>query len=128
MPRTERERRRRIADAATDLRLHPAAVLYLCAPEVAPEWLIARLQAHAGARSLAVADTVMDLMDPASPMDDRPGWQHVRELVLAREVTAVVTADGGMCGGTPGERAAVHAWLADHASELTAAPVPVARV
>ncbi|MFR9727418.1 hypothetical protein ACL02R_29270, partial [Streptomyces sp. MS19] len=120
MPRTERERRRRIADAATDLRPHPAAVLYLCAPEVAPESLVERLAAHAGARRLPVADTVVDLMDPASPMDDRPGWQHVRELVLAREVTAVVTAADDMCGGTRKEREAVRAWLAEHASELTA--------
>ncbi|WP_129839177.1 hypothetical protein [Streptomyces sp. RFCAC02] len=127
MPRAERERRRRIADAASGLRRRPAVVLYLCVPGPPREAEVARLEAYARERGIRVTGTVVDLVDPASPVEERPGWRSIRELVLTHQVTGVLTETADMCGATPAEHGAVLAWLADHAADLTVLPAPVDR-
>lgn len=122
-------RRRHIADAASGFPARAAVVLYACvAPGQRQNDLVARLREYADARDWLIAATVVDHTTTATPLDSRPNWPQVKQLIVDGTATGIVTTSRRACGET--ESAPVlsewlnthHAFLAETAPVMPATP------
>lgn len=119
----EQRRRRSIANAAAG---RTAVVLYACTEQFSgPAWhVFTDLRRYAAARDWQVAREILDAAPLSTPLDERPEWCKVRDLILDGSAEGIVAPETHARDDVPSEHSALSEWLAEHAAFLSLAPRP----
>lgn len=110
-------RRRSLASAAAG---RTAVVLLACSDDPDAASTLADLQRFADARDWHVVETYTAPAPPSTPLDERPEWSAVRELITEGRAEGVVAP----AVHVPADRGPLDTWLADYGAFLAAAPLP----
>jgi hypothetical protein len=107
-------RRRTIADAASGFPARAAVVLYACIPPGQQRADIeGALRKYAEARDWLIAGTVIDHTATATPLEHRPNWPQVRNLLASGAAHGIVTTSRRACAETEGAPV-LSEWLDTH--------------
>ncbi|MFJ9429039.1 recombinase family protein [Streptomyces sp. NPDC101490] len=112
-----RDRRRRLADAATGFPERTRVALYACLPESAsPEPVTAKLREYAAARDFVVPEdgVVIDRGLVGTVRRERPGWSKVSALLREHAIEGIVVPAIAHIEAEQGRQAELVAWLTTH--------------
>lgn len=122
MIRTPAQKRRRqgLESAAGG---RTTVVLYACVegPDATATTAFSELRRFANAREWLIAGEILDTAPLATPLDERPMWHSVREVISAGRAEGIVAAPNHTCDDVEGVRAELLDWLAEHAAFLATA-------